>query len=223
LRTRRSSSATKQAALQAALLAALLAPALCSCAALSTRQSADTVPAGSYQVFAGLDGVAYRDTQQRVTTPTLQAELGLRRGLSENVDVGARIYVQGVEAGVKWRFARGEWAAALAPSVAASRTRDTTLTVDALYLFSHLPLIVGHRVSPTASVNFGPRLMYGYFYPATGGSAHGLSLGGFVNVDRRLGETWHVFPEIVAYRSVVGEVPVPGWIAQLGAGLAKDF
>jgi hypothetical protein len=217
LRTRRSDTL-------AVAIVALVTPAvLGACAAMSTRQSADPVPAGSWQVSAGVDGVLYRDTEQQLTTPALQVEVGARRGVSENVDVGARVYIQGVEAGVKWRFYKRDWSIAVAPSLAASRTRDTQLTVDALYLFGHVPLLLGYRLSRSEMLNFGPRAMVGYFLPATGGHSQGASLGAFFNLDVRAGETWHLFPEAVVFHSVAGDVPIRGWIGQAGLGVAKDL
>lgn len=202
---------------------ALVAASVAGCAPMSTRQGAATLAPGQMQVVGGLDAALYRDTEQRMTTPSAQIDVGVRRGLGRDVDAGVRVFVPGIEGGVKWRFARGEWQAAVAPSIAIVRTRDTGLTVPAVHAYSQATVLIGRRLGADTTLNFGPRAQHGLYAPATGGSAWGVTLGGFANVDRALGEGWHVLPEATLVRSIAGDVPVRGFAAQVGAGLALDL
>jgi hypothetical protein len=50
--------------------------------------------------------------------PVLQQDVALRFGLSENVDMGLRLYLFGLRADVRYRFARlGPWDIAVAPAL----------------------------------------------------------------------------------------------------------
>lgn len=190
---------------------------------MATRQTADTVPPGKWQLGAGADAALFRDVEQETRIPSLQVDVGARHGVSENVDVGARLYTFGAQAGAKWRVVHGNWRVALAPAADVARTRETQVTTDALHVFGHLPVIMGHDLSPKLGINLGPRATYGYYLPATGGSSHGLYFGAFCNLSMRLNERWTLLPELGVHRSVAGDVPVRGWMLHVGSGIAVDL
>lgn len=199
------------------------ATAVMGCPAVATRQTAETVPSGDWQVGAGLDGVVFRDVEQDTRIPSVMVDLGVRHGVAKDVDVGARLYSFGFEAGGKWVVVRGSWRVALAPSVDLVRTKETDVTTDALHVFGHMPLILGHDLSSRVSVNLGPRMTYGYYFPSTGGDAHGWFVGGFGNVAWKMSERWSLLPEVGVHRSVAGEVPIRGWVMNLGTGVLWDL
>jgi hypothetical protein len=196
---------------------------IAGCPAVATRQTADTVAPGKWQLGAGVDGVLFRDVEQDTRVPSLVVDVGARHGVSDNVDVGARLYTFGLQAGAKWRVARGDWRVALAPAADLARTSETQVTTDALHVFGHLPIIFGHDLSHKLGINFGPRATYGYYLPATGGEAHGMFVGAFGNLSIRLHKRWTLLPELGIHRSVAGEVPVRGWMLSLGSGIAVDM
>jgi hypothetical protein len=210
-------------------LAALAALAVvvggAGCPSLSTRQTAETVPCGRWQVGLGVDLVAGADERLEWNGAGPQLELAARRGLGPDLDVGGKLYFAGVEIGLKWRFRRGPWAMAVAPAVGFARTRTTPVTTDALFLFAHVVGIVGHPLSPRWSVNFGPKLLHDAFIPATSGFADGWQLGAFVNLDWRFGAggRWHLVPELNVYRTLAGSEPVDGRLFQGGVALLRDL
>lgn len=193
------------------------------CAPLATRQTTEPAAKGHFQGSVGVDGILFRDTHGASTTPSGMLGLGARYGVSEDVDVGLRLYTLGVEASMKWRIVNGRVSIAVAPGVAIAVTPESALTTKATYVYAELPAIVGTRLTESASLNLGPKLLWGMYRPYSGGAAHGLLVGGFVNLDARVGRGVHVLPELGFYGTAAGEVPVRGVTGQLGCGVLKDF
>ena len=196
---------------------------LLGCPSPSLYRTADPVPVGRWQAAAALGAGAMRDQDQTSPFPTAHLELGARYGLAENLDVGAKIFTPGLQLDATWRVLQGTWSWAIAPSVAVSRTHHTNVTVDAFYLFAGSALIASRPLSPHWKIGLGPLFGWGMFRPHTSGSAHGGWLGGFIHVDALMNDTWHLTPEISAYRVVVGEVPVAGGAIRAGLALRHDF
>lgn len=178
---------------------------------------------GAVATLRGIDGLILRDVEQKTRVPAVTADVGLRRGVGGDADVGLRLYTIGVEIGAKWRVIRGAWRVAIAPAIDYVRLRETQATVASINVFGHLPVIIGRRLSPDVGLNFGPAPMYGYYYPATGGSAQGLMIGGFGNVDVRLSQSWRLLPEMSLHRTAWGDVPISGWVGQFGVGVLWDL
>lgn len=194
------------------------------CASLSMKQAAEPLPAGRWEVSGALDAVAFRDIPQDTRAIAPQTEVALRRGLGAGLEAGAKLYLFGLELGGKWRFLRRDrWAVAVAPAVAFSRLRETASTTNALNLFGLVSLLIGYDLGPRSSINFGPRLLYGLYYPTTGGQEQGLSPGVFVNYVRPLGERWKVVPDLNIFRTAAGQVPIDGWSLQGGVGFGREF
>lgn len=193
------------------------------CSTLATRQTAEPVAKGKWQLSGGADALYLRDVRQQTKVPSGMAELGVRYGLGGDVDVGVRVYTIGAGVGAKWRFVNRSWMLALAPEFNYVYTPENATTTKAMFLYGHLPLIAGHRFSDRMGIHFGPKSLYGFYYPTTGGQAHGLSLGVFCNTDIRLSRRWRVVPELSVYRTVTGEVPIAGWFGQLGTGVLLDL
>jgi hypothetical protein len=174
--------------------------------------------------MTALGFVQFRDTEQDSLIPGAQVELGARRGLVDDLDVGLKLYLLGIQSDVKWRLRNGPISVAIAPAFDLSRTRETAITTDAAHLFVHVPLLVSYPSSPRWTITTGPKLMYGLYWPKNGGHAQGLSVGGLLGAAFRFrGGRWRLLPEVDLYRSVAGEVPVRGWSFHTGAALARDF
>ncbi len=163
------------------------------------------------------------DREQNTRFPTGELELSARRGVRQDLDVGAKLYVAGVEANATWRVAHGTWSWALAPSLGGIRTQDSGATVDAINLFAGLTGIATRHLTPRWTVSVGPTAGWGLYWPVTGGSAQGAWLGGFVQGEARLGARWRITPEIGAYRVFAGQVPVRGGAMRLGVAMSRDL
>jgi hypothetical protein len=198
---------------------------LAACPSLSTLGGPDPVPCGRWQLGGALEGVGGNDARHDWKSAGPQLELTARRGLRPDLDLGFKLYVLGVEGGVKWRFRHGAWPMAIAPSLGAIRTRDFGLTTDATFLFLHVAGLVGHELSPRWKLAFGPKLLYDAFIPATNGFGQGFAVGAFVNADWRFGAhgRWHLVPELNLYRVVAGTEPVDGGMFQGGVALLCDL
>jgi len=205
---------TRSSALALALLCA-------ACPASSMYRTADTVPPGRWQIAGGAGLGGFRDTQQDTRLATGELEAVVRRGVADDVDVGVRLFVPGIEAQVGWRFARGTWTWAVAPAIAIARTRDSALIPEALFVFARAPVIATRALSPTWSLSLGPDLGWGFYQPVTGGHAQGVWLGGFATAQWRFGERWWLAPELRV--EVSHEIPVTGGALHLGCGVGVDL
>lgn len=201
-------------------LCAALGALTAGCPSTSLYRSAEPVAAGRWQLFAGAGGGVQADRVQDARTPTGSFELGARRGFGGEVDVGLKVYTVGLSTGATIRYLRrGRWSFALAPEVSIARTPENNVSTNALHLFALATLPITDRLSRTWALSFGPSIGGGVYLPATGGSAAGLWLGAFVNLEARLGERWWLVPELSAYQVVSGEVPLRGGALSLGVGL----
>lgn len=204
-------------------LAAALVALLPACAPLASHQTAEPAPAGRWQIAGAVGGAVYVDTEQRSKTPAPAVDFVVRRGLGANVDVGARLFLLGMGLGAKWKFVSGSWPVAIAPEVLASRYGDTALVPPSFFGWGSLPIVIGHRFGERFGVNFGPKALYGFYQPKTGGTAHGLSLGGFVDVEIRIAKGARLLPELVVLQAALGDVPVRGPSVYFGPGVLVDF
>lgn len=203
--------------------AAALGLATAGCGTLATHQGTAPVAPGEWQVAASAGVVGLVDTEQKTKAPGADVQLALRRGLTKNLDAGLKLSPFGLDALLKWRVLSGSWPVAVAPSLGVARTPRTGLTTNAFYTWAHLPVIFGHALSEKLSLNLGPHLIYGYYLPAVGGGAHGVSLGGFVNLEWRVAARARLVPEVGVFRTVVGEVPITGWMVYVGPGVLVDL
>lgn len=192
------------------------------CPSLGVHQTADTLPPGQWAAGGSLVVGQARDVEQDTRVPTAQAALMARRGLSRDVDVGANVHTFGADASVKWRFATsGEWAFAVLPTVGGARLRDTAVTTRSDNVFAQLPALATRR--GRRPITLGAKAIYGLYRPEGGGQETGVSLGAFVNVDLPLGRRWHLQPELGAFRTLSGTVPLRGHVAWLGPALWKEW
>jgi hypothetical protein len=145
--------------------------------------------------------------------------VGLRRGVTDNLDLGARVFVPGLELNATWRLmTRSGWSVALAPQVAIVRTPASTTLTNAAQLFSAIAVPVTRRWSTDWAFTFAPAIGHGVYWPETGGNAQGLRLGGLVSAEWRASERWWLVAELAGQRTVSGEVPVTGGAVLAGVG-----
>jgi len=188
------------------------------CPSTSVYRTADPVPVGHWHVSVAADVGGIADQAQESRAPTASLELAARRGVAENLDIGAKLYTFGLELSATWRVVRGTWSLALAPSIAALRSNESGVSPRALYLFAGSAFIASRPLSKRWHIGTGPIAGYGMYRPETGGTAHGAWIGGFLLLDRAIGKRSHLVPEIGVYRVVAGDVPVRG--GAFRAGLA---
>jgi hypothetical protein len=197
--------------------------ALAGCASTQVYRGADPVDPGAWQAGGALGVGVLADREQETRIPSGHVQLDARRGMTENLDLGLRLYTLGLQGNATWRVVRGGWSWALAPAVEGARTRESALTVDAIHGFAHTTVIATRALSPSWALSLGPSVGFGLYWPETGGSAHGVWLGGFVNASGSFWQDWHFVPELGLFRVFSGEVPVKGVGAELGAALLHDF
>jgi len=201
----------------ALVCAALLS--LTGCPPPAVYQTADTLKPGRWQVGGGIGTGSMRDDHQRVRILTGDLEFFARRGIGDNLDAGLRLYSAGLEASVKWRFKRGRWSMALMPGLAVLGTNKNPATTKAFHSFLTVPMLASRRLSSRWSISLGPKLSTGMYWPTTDYPSLGLSAGGYAMVALHLGN-WRVMPEIDLARTIAGDVPIDGWAAHIGVGLA---
>jgi hypothetical protein len=166
---------------------------------VTTYQSADTLAPGRWQGMAALGAGVFNDTEQHQKTPTITAELGARRGVADNTDVGLKLYTVGIEASVRQRVAAGTWSWALLGAIGGLRNGDSSPAIPKALLGQlRIGAVATRRTSPTFAWSVGPLVTGSLWLPAGGGSAAGVMLGGFGGLDWRFGERWHLVPELGA-------------------------
>jgi len=201
-----------------------LALLLTGCPSVSTLHRADPVKPGRWEIGGGLDGLILRDVPQDTRSPSAQALITARHGLLEDLDAGVRLYTVGLDASVRWRFFRGShWRVAVIPTLGSSKTAESGSTTNAWHLFAQLPVVFTRDLGAGWRLSCGPRLVWGLYYPETGGTAQGTMLGAFVNTEVAVNARWSIVPELSFHRTVHGEVPVDGFVLALGAGLLWRF
>jgi hypothetical protein len=194
---------------------------LLGCPPTTVYRTAEPLARGETRVGAGAALGVYRDREQDTRIPGGLFELGVRRGVGGNVDLGARLVPIGLDVFATARFlGRGGWSLAIAPQLTGLRTPRTVATTNAVYLLGGAAGIATYRFSPSWALSFGPSLGGGLYWPETGGNAGGLWIGTFLNVEWRLSERWFLVPELAAQNVVSGEIPVRGAFLHAGLGLA---
>jgi len=178
------------------------------CPSLSTMQTPSTVPKNHVRVGIGLEGVGYSDADGSVTVP--QTELNVRYGVTDEIDVGAKLYFLGAEIGAKYQLLRGQLDIAIAPAVSyiSIVAEDSTgAESKATVAYLHLPLLLGYNVSDRVTLGFGPKVLYTVASgAASSGSSSssvtsdGFMAGGYGQIAFRIGDAFWVAPEVNVYK-----------------------
>ncbi len=204
---------------------------LFGCASLSTVQTAHTVKPGQTKIAAnasivggGVPGLGLETPADppfhTVPFPIPQAELEVRHGFAERWDWGARLYLLGAAADVKFQWLQGEkWDACFAPGT----------TFSYLYLGSVqggeadvvLPVLFGRHVGESSSIVFGPKVQGRLSFtrqetPEVSGTGTRFILlgggGGVLNVS--LGKGWSIPLELSVYND---------WTEKTGIAYSMGF
>jgi hypothetical protein len=202
--------AVREASRAGAALAA--AAALAGCTAMSTIKTATTVPRGQNQYIFALEGNGGAPVEFPVKPLLPELVAGVRRGLTERVEVGGKlttlplgrfVTTAGLEGQVKVQLRRrsdSRLVLAVGPAAGFRYVASSGASMQVTY--ATVPLLVGidvgrHQivVSPEAGLQL---------WTSAGSSPiwapmAGLSLG-FV---WRLGQRFALVPEIAAYRTTV--------------------
>ena len=144
----------------------------------------------------------------------------MRYGLTDNLDIGGKLYLIGAEAGLKYQFLRGSLDLALAPAISylslSNSTSDgsgnnASSSVSVTYL--HLPLLMGFNINDSVMLSFGPKLLYTILSgtvssnsDTASASVSGLWVGGYVSIPAKVGNAFWIAPEINVYRPLREDV-----------------
>ena len=199
---------------------------LAGCPSLSTMQTPRTVPQGQVRFGLGFEAVGIKtaaktDTATNTTTPSQsvtfpQFELTLRYGVTDNLDIGGKLYLIGAEAGFKYQFLRGPLDVAIAPAASyisfGSSSGDSSGSISATYL--HLPVLFGFNLNDNVTISFGPKLLYTIASITASDSTNdrssaatsGLWVGGYLSLPLKVGHAFWIAPEINVYRPLKEDV-----------------
>jgi hypothetical protein len=204
---------TTQWRAQLTSLAACVAFTSAGCISVGTMQRAETLGAGRTQfgLEPALWGVA--SSAGHIVLPTIGG--AIRYGVLDNLDIGGRVSLAGVEADAKVLLTpRGSVMVSLAPSIgglaiggAASGTTGST-TVG--YINAQLPVLVGIPLGGHELI-LGPKLVdYTLFGGASvkGGSGSAainiLSAGASIGFAARINPSFQLLPEIAFAYPIYG-------------------
>jgi hypothetical protein len=211
-----------------AILGALL---LGGCASFSTMSTARTMPRDQTQIWVAPEfvGMTFDSGTDRQEISVPQFELGFRRGITDGVELGGKLWLLGAAIESKFQLVRSESEGsgidvALAPSIGwiGLNSGDSSFNVVTLYL--NLP--VGLNVPGGSQLVLTPKAIY-QRYMATGGgdagSADLLFVGGSVGYAWKLGTTY-ILPEISIMQPVINPsssdvIKYDGVVFQGGVGL----
>lgn len=195
-----------------------LALACAGCPSFSTLQTPRTVPDGELRLAAIAGAAGALSDEAHPGPSAAQFELSARYGLSDRVDIGAKLYALGVEAGIKWLMLRGPLDLAIAPALSFASFNDPTSGTSFNAFYAHLPLLIGWNVSERVTLSFGPKLLFGYQFRS--GDVvrddllllEGMLVGLYVSVPIRIARAFWIAPELNAYVNVtngaVGSVTI---------------
>ncbi|WP_245919083.1 hypothetical protein [Melittangium boletus] len=184
------------------------------CASISQVQTADTLGAGKFQ-FALEPGLAHlavaeSETGTEASANLPQFDIALRYGVTDRLDLGARLGTSLVELQGKYLFTNPEnptLAVSLAPSL--SGFVGGAGPVDVGYVRLALPLLVGFKTSGGSEFVLGPRLEGTRFLAGADGSSASLNYlsgGASVGYALRVSEGFRLMPEVAYSRPFAGAV-----------------
>ncbi len=199
---------------------------LAGCPSLSTMQTPRTVPQGQVRLGLGFEALGIKtashtdSTGQTVPGESLtlpQFEFAARYGLTDNMDIGGKLYFFGAELGLKYQFLRGPLDVAIAPAASyisiGSSSNGSSGSISATYL--HLPVLFGFNLNENVVLSFGPKFLYTIASVTTSDSSSndrssaatsGLWLGGYVSLPLKVGHAFWIAPEINVYRPLKEDV-----------------
>lgn len=196
-----------------AVTALLSAVVMTGCPSLSTLQTVDTVPEGQTRFALGAEAVG----AEGAAAP--QIEFAVRHGLSDTVDIGGKVYLGGLELGVKVQVMDSDWDMSIAPATSFIYVKADDEGVGVLYL--HAPLLIGTDFSDTLSIGFGPKFLYALFFGDIVDddfAVDGLMGGAYVNLPIRVSQSFWIAPEVNVYTPFTGDASFDTVLWQGGIG-----
>jgi len=203
----------------------LVVVALAGCGTYTTYQTAEPLAPGRWQGSIAITPGLFYDRPSRVPTPTTISEIAVRRGVGADTDVGVKLFSVGGEVSVRHRVITCEWQWAVLGALAWARTEEQGGTTEGFFGELRVAAAATRRTSARWAFTVGPVLTGSQYWFAGGGSARGLLAGGFANAQWTFGSArrWHMTPELSLHATLVGDVPVAGYVTMLGIALARDF
>ena len=214
-------------------LAILGAALLGGCASFSTMSTARTMPRDQTQVWVAPEFVGMTfdagDPPDRQSISVPQFELGFRRAITDDVELGGKLWLLGAAIEGKFQLLRaptqdGGIDVAFAPAVGwlGFNSGDAQFNVVTLYL--NLP--VGLNAPGGSQLVLTPKAIYQRYMSSGdggGGSADLLFVGGSVGYAWKLG-TMYVLPEISVMQPIINPssadvIQYDGVVFQGGLGL----
>jgi hypothetical protein len=204
------------------LSAICVAAALCTgCPNPNTYGTPRTTPVGKIQHSLAAEGFGYSshdaqtDTDVSATWPTFPTYT-LRVGLTENLDVGARLAnLSSVGADVKWNFLKSDaFDMALDPGFQAfyfsSSSGGTSTSIGVVYL--NAPLMFGINLGDSVSIVPTLGVTYGIATASVSGSSGkdsatgstGIMLRPGLGFDFRISERFAIHPEVTFLKTLKG-------------------
>ncbi len=180
------------------------------CTSFSTLQRARVIEPGTSRWGASLQGLAIQGDDIGITVPVVEGSY--RRGLTDTVDVGAKVWPIGVLVDAKVQYiTRPRFAASVAPGLAFS-------SIGLLQkLEAHLPFLFGLDYG-SSELTFGGKLIAslalvtGTAEDGTEGEVVGAGFeifpGFMVGFDWALSKSFHIMPEVNIHFSTLGGSPL---------------
>jgi hypothetical protein len=209
-----------------AVLAAVVTVAASGCLSLTTFQTADTNGRGKLQMALEGSSTGITTPSGSVSIPT--SNVAARYGVTDNVDIGARVGTVGGELMAKVRLsgAPGQLSLALAPSVGGISLGGASL------LSAQLPVLVGvplgqHQLVLSPKVHIYRASAIGDTTSENGttqvtASASLISAGTGVALALKLGESLRIVPELsVIYPLMVTGSASDGSTTETGSGMVN--
>jgi hypothetical protein len=199
------------------------------CPSLSTMQTPSTVPKGEVRFGIGLEGVGYSETKSSGSTDSValpQFEFSARYGVTDDIDIAAKLYLLGAEVGGKYQFLKGDFEAAVAPAVSYISFSAGGDSFSTTYL--HLPLLLGYKLSSSFELAFGPKLLYSIVSGTSSDSTQsaatssGFMAGGFGSLQLKVGKGFWLAPEINVYKPFISGVTGVFWQGGLALLFGAD-
>lgn len=209
---------------------------LSACPSTSTLKSARTLDEGRMRFAIAPEFQSFSLGGAPLRKP--QLELAARYGLTDNIEIGAKIWLPGLEADVKYALSRSEdgnsgWDLSIDPGLGYVGGISGTATGEGseLHVWTfYLPLLIGYNLGGGNQIVVGPKLIDQIWLTADdeGATINILFLGTSLGFVYQVMDGFRVIPEVSfgvpVLRSLSGvgtDVSASGLLLQ--AGVAFEF
>jgi hypothetical protein len=193
--------------------AVVVVVAVGGCATTLESTSARTLAPGTYEVSGALGATAAYLPGGDSSGPLPLVAIGVRRGITDGIDVGAKLSPTGAELDVKVQLLREDrgWSIAVAPGA------GYMFPVLASVVTAEVPVLVGYTFAGGHELVLGSSAtaLIGPYDRASFDVMFGTSLG----FAWRMSSRWRVMPEVTATRTVRD----PVWGAGGGIALLRSI